>query len=237
MPNWIQSCLKASVCLLWGLAFSLPLGADEIVTVTDQSGHRIFMNTGETRTKVSAKTKGWSAKKSDMALATPVSASKPTPEINNLVEQTAGRFQVDPQLVDAIIKVESQYDPLAISNKGAMGLMQLIPETAQRFGVANPFDPKDNIEGGVNYLKHLLDMFGGDLPRSLAAYNAGEGAVQRFGGVPSYTETQDYVRKVTNLYQSASGQTGAQAVAYQPPPAPIVRYVDERGVVHYSNVE
>jgi len=237
MPNRIQSCLKVSVWLLWGVAFSLPLCADEIVTVTDQSGHRIFINSGETRAKVNGKANGWRAGKSEMAPTIPVAASKPTPEINSLVEQTADRFQVDPQLVDAIIKVESQYDPLAISNKGAMGLMQLIPETAQRFGVANPFDPKDNIEGGVNYLKHLLDMFGGDLPRSLAAYNAGEGAVQRFGGVPSYSETQDYVRKVTDLYQSASGQTGTQAAAYKPPPVPIVRFVDQHGVVHYSNVE
>ena len=75
-----------------------------------------------------------------------------------MVEQTASRHQIDPQLVHAIIKVESEYDPKAVSRKGAMGLMQLIPETAQRFGVANPFNPKENIEGGVSYLKHLLDL-------------------------------------------------------------------------------
>ena len=237
MPNRTQSCLKGSVCLLlWGVAFSLPLWADGIAVVTDQSGRRIFINSGETHAKVNHNANGPRAGRAG-TVAGPVPASKPTPEISSLVEQTADRLQVDPQLVDAIIKVESQYDPLALSNKGAMGLMQLIPETAQRFGVANPFDPKDNIEGGVNYLKHLLEMFGGDLPKSLAAYNAGEGAVERSGGVPSYAETQDYVRKVTHIYQSASGQTGAQAAGYKAPLAPIVRYVDERGVVHYSNVE
>ncbi|MGC9994259.1 MAG: lytic transglycosylase domain-containing protein [Terriglobia bacterium] len=236
MPNWTQSCVKVSACLfLWGLAFSLPLWADEIVTITDQSGRRIFINTSETHAKGNWKTNGSRAKRTGTATATP--APTPTPEISSLVERSADRMRVDPQLVHAIIKVESQYDPLALSNKGAMGLMQLIPETAQRFGVANPFDPKDNIEGGVSYLRHLLDMFGGDLPRSLAAYNAGEGAVQRSGGIPSYTETQDYVRKVTHIYQSASGQTGAQAAGYKAPVAPIVRYVDERGEVHYSNVE
>ena len=236
MPNWTQSCVKVSACVfLWGLAFSLPLRADEIVTVTDQTGRTIFINTGETHAKVNWKTNGSRANRTGTATATP--APTPTAEISSLVEQTADRHQVDPQLVDAIIKVESQYDPTALSYKGAMGLMQLIPETAQRFGVANPFDPKDNIEGGVSYLKHLLDMFGGDLPRSLAAYNAGEGAVQRSGGVPSYAETQAYVRKVTHIYQSTSGQTGAQAAGYKAPVAPIVRFVDEQGAVHYSNVE
>jgi len=111
-----------------------------------------------------------------------------------------------------------------------MGLMQLIPETAQRFGVENPFNPRENIEGGVSYLKHLLDLFGGDLSLSLAAYNAGEGAVQRFGGIPSFAETRNYVRKVTNIYQSAP-------LGDKPQASPIIRYVDERGVVHYSNVE
>jgi len=222
MPNRTQSCLKATACvLLWIFAHSLPLWADEIVAITDQNGRRIFINTGGTPAQGSWKTNASSTGK--------VATAAPTPEISGIVEQTANRLQVDPQLVDAIIKVESQYDPMALSNKGAMGLMQLIPETAQRFGVANPFDPKDNIQGGVSYLKHLLDMFGGDLPLSLAAYNAGEGAVERSGGIPSYTETKDYVRKVTRIYQSSS-QTGAHA-------APIVRYVDERGVVHYSNVE
>jgi len=223
MPNWTESCLKTPACiLLWVVAFSLPLWADEIVTVTDQNGRRIFINTGE-----SSATGNW---KSTALPAGKASTAAPTAEISSLVEQTANRLQIDPQLVDAIIKVESQYDPMALSNKGAMGLMQLIPETAQRFGVANPFDPKDNIQGGVSYLKHLLEMFGGDLPRSLAAYNAGEGAVERSGGVPSYPETQDYVRRVTHIYQSSASPTGART-------APIVRYVDERGVVHYSNVE
>ena len=222
MPNWPQSCLKVLACMLMSVAaLSLPLWADEIVTVTDQDGRRIFINTGETPAQG-----GW---KANAPSGGKPGAAAPTPEISNLVEQTANSHQVDPQLVDAIIKVESQYDPMALSNKGAMGLMQLIPETAQRFGVANPFDPKDNIQGGVSYLRHLLDLFGGDLPKSLAAYNAGEGAVERSGGIPSYAETKDYVRKVTRIYQSSS-PTGAHA-------APIVRYVDERGVVHYSNVE
>jgi len=212
------------VSCLW---LAQPLTADEIVAVTDESGRRIFINTGETRSKGD-----WIPRLTAPAKAGSTAAS--SAEINNLVEQTASRLQVDPQLVHAIIKVESEYDPNAISNKGAMGLMQLIPETAHRFGVENPFNPKENIEGGVSYLKHLLGMFDGDLPKSLAAYNAGEGAVQRSGGIPSIPETKAYVRKVTNLYQSGSPQSSANGAA---PASPIVRYVDERGVVHYTNVE
>jgi soluble lytic murein transglycosylase-like protein len=209
---------------VWGLVLSLPVWADEIVTITDESGRKIFINTGDAR----AGSK-WGARASSPAKAG-ADTLRPS-EINHMVEQTASRLQVDPQLVQAIIKVESEYDPMAISRKGAMGLMQLVPETAQRFGVENPFNPKENIEGGVSYLRHLLDLFGGDLPLSLAAYNAGEGAVQRSGGIPSFAETRDYVRKVTGVYQGSS-QSGYKAQA-----PPIIRYVDERGVVHYTNVE
>jgi soluble lytic murein transglycosylase-like protein len=219
-------------CLfVWGLSLAWRARADEIVCITDEHGRKIFINTSETRAT------GKLAKRALPTLKVG-NASPPPPEINQLVEDTASRLEVDPQLVHAIIQVESQYDPTAISRKGAMGLMQLIPETAQRFGVENPFDPKENIEGGISYLKHLLNRYGGDLPLSLAAYNAGEGAVQRFGGIPSFAETRDYVQKVTNIYQSGSPQSGANAAGKKPPaPPPIIRYVDEQGVVHYSNVE
>ena len=231
MHNRTQSCVKVLGCLfMWGLALSRPVWADHIVTITDENGRKIFINTGETGAKARRGT----------SLPAPGKAGNPTfpsPEISNLVEQTASRLQVDPQLVHAIIKVESEYDPKAVSNKGAMGLMQLIPETARQFGVENPFNPKENIEGGVSYLKHLLDRFGGDLPLSLAAYNAGEGAVQRSAGIPSFAETQGYVRKVTNIYQSGSPQFGANAAGNKTQVSPIIRYVDERGVVHYTNVE
>jgi soluble lytic murein transglycosylase-like protein len=231
MHNRTQCWLMVFACLvMWGLSLSRPAWAGEIVSIIDEHGRRIFINAGETGAK------GGLA----MGAIQPVNAdnlSLPAPEINDLVEQTASRHQIDPQLVHAIIQVESEYDPKAVSRKGAMGLMQLIPETAQRFGVANPFNPKENIEGGVSYLKHLLDLFRGDLSLSLAAYNAGEAAVQRFGGIPSFAETQNYVRKVTDIYQSVSPQSGTNSEGNKPPAPPITRYVDERGVVHYSNVE
>ncbi len=230
MHNRTQSCLKVFACLVvWGLSLSRPAWAGEIVSITDEHGRKIFINAGETRAKGGLSTGSFQPVKA-------ANVSLPAPEINDLVEQTASRHQIDPQLVHAIIKVESEYDPRAVSRKGAMGLMQLIPETAQRFGVANPFNPKENIEGGVSYLKHLLDLFRGDLSLSLAAYNAGEAAVQRFGGIPSFAETQNYVRKVTDIYQSVSPQSGTYPSGNKQAPA-ITRYVDERGVVHYSNVE
>jgi soluble lytic murein transglycosylase len=216
--------------LVWGLSLSRPAGAGEIVCITDEHGRRIFINTGDTVSKGELTKHILPPGKSGNNFSAPA-------EISHLVEQTANRLQVDPQLVHAIIKVESEYDPKAVSRKGAMGLMQLIPETAQRFGVENPFNPQENIEGGVSYLKHLLELFGGDLSLSLAAYNAGEGAVQRFGGIPSFAETRDYVQKVTNLYQSGSGKLGTNPAGSKPPALPIIRYVDKHGVVHYSNVE
>jgi len=231
MHNRTQSCLMVSACLVVGaLSLSWPAWAGEIVSITDEHGRKIFINAGETRAKGGLATGSFQPVKAD-------NLSLPALEINDLVEETASRHQIDPQLVHAIIKVESEYDPRAVSRKGAMGLMQLIPETAQRFGVANPFNPKENIEGGVSYLKHLLDLFRGDLSLSLAAYNAGEAAVQRFGGIPSFAETQNYVRKVTDIYQSVSPQSGTYPSGNKPQAPAITRYVDERGMVHYSNVE
>jgi len=231
MHNRTQCCLMVFACLVvWGLSLSRPARAGEIVSITDEQGRKVFINTSDARAKGEMATRAIQPVKAD-------NAPLPPPEINDLVEQTASRHQIDPQLVHAIIKVESEYDPKAVSRKGAMGLMQLIPETAQRFGVANPFNPKENIEGGVSYLKHLLNLFGGDLSLSLAAYNAGEGAVQRFCGIPSFAETRDYVRKVTDIYQSVSPQSGTNAAGNKPQASAIVRYVDERGGVHYSNVE
>jgi hypothetical protein len=206
-----------------------PALADQIVALIDEHGHKVYVNTGETNSRVDWVMRSFHSN--------PAAASNhPTEEIDHLVDQTANRHQVDPDLVRAIVRVESDYDPKAVSNKGAMGLMQLIPATARRFGVENPFDPKQNLEGGVNYLKYLLDIFGGDLSLSLAAYNAGEHSVQRYGGIPAIPETRDYVRRVTNLYQLGDASAPAKTTQ-EPPKVPITRYVDQYGIVHYTNVE
>jgi|SRR5579871_387796 len=113
-----------------------------------------------------------------------------------LVDEIATRHSVDRDLVHSMISVESNYDPFAVSSKGALGLMQLVPATAERFGVSNAFDPAQNVEGGVRYLKYLLDHFNGNHRLAVAAYNAGEGTIERFNGVPPFAETRTYVDRV-----------------------------------------
>lgn len=132
----------------------------------------------------------------------PAQGGQPAPRMAELIEQTAGRHEVDPHLVRSVVSVESNFNPYAVSPKGAQGLMQLMPATARRFGVANAFDPAANLEAGVKYLKYLKDLFK-DERLALAAYNAGEGAVLRYKGVPPFAETQDYVEKVRRLYGTA----------------------------------
>ena len=204
--------------------------ADQIVVLVDDQGHKVYVNNGESASKVE-----WMMR-SFQPNSLPVSGTPPA-GINQLVEQTANRLQMDPGLIRAIVRVESGYNPKAVSSKGAMGLMQLIPATAQRFGVANPFDPQQNLEGGVNYLKYLMALFGGDLSLSLAAYNAGEHTVQRSGGIPAISETQDYVRKVRSIYQAGDVSAPVKAAANTPLTTPITRYVDQYGVVHFTNVD
>lgn len=122
-----------------------------------------------------------------------------TAQIDKYIDDAAARNHVDPNLVRALVKVESNFNPNAVSRKGAMGLMQLMPATARQYDVHNPFDAAQNVEAGVRHLKGLLENFGGDVRLSLAAYNAGAGAVTRSGGIPPYAETRNYVKRITNL--------------------------------------
>lgn len=156
-----------------------------------------------------------------------------TDPMERIIDESAQRHQVDPALVKAVISTESGWNPRAVSRKGALGLMQLIPETAQRYGVGDPFDPAQNVEGGTTYLKSLLDKYDGDLPKTLAAYNAGERAVDTYRGVPWYPETRQYVRKVTNAYfQPGSGRI---PTLWSPPRPVVRREVDSNGRVVFTN--
>lgn len=134
-------------------------------------------------------------------------------EIDTAIDAAAKRHDVDPNLIRAIVKTESNFNPNAVSRKGAMGLMQLMPGTARSLAVENPFDPKQNVDAGVRYFKNLMNNYGGDLKLSLAAYNAGSGAVARSNGIPRIPETQNYVKQITQMYwNGGAGPSGRGAV-------------------------
>jgi soluble lytic murein transglycosylase-like protein len=153
--------------------------------------------------------------------------------LDRIVRAAAERHKVDPALVKAVINTESGWNSLAVSRKGAVGLMQLIPETAERYGVGNRFDAAQNVEGGTTYLRSLLDRYKGDLVKSLAAYNAGERAVDQSRGVPAYPETQRYVRRVTDAYfQPGSGRS---LTLWSPPRPAVRRELEPRGRVVFTN--
>ena len=130
---------------------------------------------------------------------------------DSLIRTASGRHSVDADLIRAVIKTESDFNAAARSHKGAMGLMQLMPDTARLHNVLDAFDPGENVEGGVRHLKMLLDRYQGNLELSLAAYNAGSGAVERHRGIPPFAETREYVRRVLQFYDSYRGE-GLQAI-------------------------
>jgi len=140
---------------------------------------------------------------SSVLSASPPRGGRPS-DLRTLIRHAAHRHGLDPRLVEAVIAVESNFNPGAVSPRGAMGLMQLMPDTANRYEVDNPFDPLQNIAGGTQYLRDLLERFRGDLRIALAAYNAGEAAVVTYRGMPPYGETRAYVSKVLERYGQSS---------------------------------
>ena len=185
------------------LAFCLHPADAQISKVLDDGGRQMFINSEPPQTK-------FSTIKPRATIYLPAESSftgrsRPALSVDRdgaekLVREAAERHHMDPALVRAVIETESGWNPTAKSNKGALGLMQLIPTTAVRFGVNDAFSPQQNVDAGVRYLKTLLERYNGNLDLALAAYNAGEGAVDRAHGVPAFRETRDYVQKVQNAY-------------------------------------
>ena len=161
-------------------------------------------------------------------------------EYRELIERTALQHGIHPDLVFAVAAVESNFNVRAVSEKGAQGLMQLMPDTAARFGVVDAFNPAENVLGGVRYMRYLLDLFKGDSRLAVAAYNAGENVVIASRGVPPYPETRRYVDRVLKMFGGKRPfvpGAGARAPAARATPQPISSYTDAAGVVHITDGE
>jgi hypothetical protein len=153
------------------------------------------------------------------------------------VKQAATKYEIEPELIHAVIKTESNGNHRAVSRKGAMGLMQLMPSTASDMDVVNPFNPEENIEGGTRYLKSLLEEFNGDLTLALAAYNAGPKTVEKYRSVPPISETRQYVKKILSLFKGKGNYsfTGSAGETAPPQPVRIYRVVQDDGTVLFTN--
>ena len=201
-----RMAIPACLCVAALACCPRPANA-QIAKISDDSGRNFFINSEPPQTKFSPK---FGTAKPRASIYLPAESSltgNSRPALNidrdgaeKLVREAAERHHMDPALVRAVIETESGWNTTAISRKGALGLMQLIPTTAVRFGVNDAFSPQQNVDAGVRYLKTLLARYNGNLDLALAAYNAGEGAVDRAHGIPAFRETRDYVQKVQNAY-------------------------------------
>lgn len=168
-------------------------GTRHFTDVPDNSRYRLLVLSGEDRT-------GSGERYNSQLLARAI-------QYDSIIEHAALSFALEPNLLRAVIVVESGFNSRALSKRGAVGLMQLMPATASRFGVSNPYDPRENVHGGARYLKFLIDRFGNNVRLALAAYNAGEEAVDRSGGqIPPFTETMAYVPRVMKIYRMLAQQ-------------------------------
>ncbi len=195
----------------------------QVMTLVSENGRMVFINETDMELRAAAKRGGATA------AANLVERRKESlRDVQGHIDTVAKQNQVDPNLVRALIEVESAWNPRAVSYKGALGLMQLMPATAAQYGVRDVFNPKENISGGVRHLRYLLDQFKGNVRLALAAYNAGESAVTRNSGVPPYRETQDYILKLEALY----GRMGTIKMVGS---TTIFRTVDREGRVVFVN--
>jgi soluble lytic murein transglycosylase-like protein len=231
----------AMAAMLAGIWFSLPVStrAQDIVASVGADGKVVYINGDSPRHRYRSTISSPSAARLGRSSgrghdeATSWSSAAPDQRLDQIVREAADRHDLDPALVKAVIRTESGWNPYAVSPKGAMGLMQLVPATAERFGVGDPYDPAQNVEGGTAYLKELLDRYHGNLRESLAAYNAGPGAVDASGGVPWYPETRRYVQKVTNAYFQSDSDHDPTLSGFRR--EPVRKEVEPDGQVVFTN--
>jgi soluble lytic murein transglycosylase-like protein len=222
------------MCLI-ALAFCPRPASAQIAKVMDDSGKQFFINSEPpAKPKLSLKPRAaiYLPAESSFTGAGRPAMSIDRDGVEKLVREAAERHRLDPALVRAVIETESNWNAGAVSRKGALGLMQLIPTTAQRFGVNDAFSPQQNVDAGVRYLKTLLERYNGNLDLALAAYNAGEGAVDRAHGIPAFRETRSYVQKVQDAYfRPGSGRMEGAWVN----PRAIRKDTDASGRVVFTN--
>ncbi|MEW6585011.1 MAG: lytic transglycosylase domain-containing protein [Nitrospirota bacterium] len=208
-----------------------PSADADIFKYVDQDGVECYTDTPSGKAKRIMKEPG----NPDAAPAQSPKSTKDDSYFHSIVHEKAEAYNLDPSLIKAVIKTESNWNSSAVSRKGAMGLMQLMPTTAMDLNVRNPFDPEENIEGGAKYLRYLLDRFNGDLTLALAAYNSGPKTVEKYGYVPPISETRQYVNKVLSMCNGQSGQTAGSTLKNEKNPERIFKIVLEDGSVLFTN--
>jgi len=223
MPSftwYIFVMARTASIILFFIIITIGTGSSaDIYKYVDESGITYYTNVPDTNVPDS---KGFSKVLSEKSK----DYQRPD-DYEEIIHSMSSKYDIEPSLIKAVISVESNWNYSAVSNKGAMGLMQLMPSTAKDLSVSNPFNPEENIEGGTRYLRFLLDKFN-DLPLALAAYNAGPKKVESHGGIPSITETRQYVKKVLSAYKGKSLNPGAVA-------ARIYKVTLDDGTVLFTN--
>jgi len=206
------------------------LGQQRVYSYIDENGVRIFTNIPpKNATAVDQPVSDSSGRSAGLS-----ESPQGKVPIDSIIDKYADHYRLDPKLVRSMIATESGFNPRAVSRKGAQGLMQLMPSTASRLGVKNPFDPEENIRGGMEHMRFLLDTFNEDVTLSLAAYNAGENLVQRIKRIPDYPETKAYVRTVKSRLEQkkVAGQTTSSA----PRGPSTFQWRDTQGILHLTNI-
>lgn len=236
----VRRTAKTAIMIVGTLALCAmlfaPSASAQIASTVDQTGHQMFVNSDPpvTHKLTAAKPHAtiYLPSESSFTGRNRPGMSIDRDGVEKIVREAADRHHVDPALVRAVIETESNWNPRAYSRKGAGGLMQLIPTTAQRYGANDLFNPQQNIDAGVRYLKTLLQRYNGNLDLALAAYNAGEGAVDRANGIPAFRETRSYVQRVQEAYfRPGSGRLEGAFIN----PHAIRREVQESGRIIYTN--
>lgn len=229
------ACIFLGTLALCAILFA-PNASAQIASIVDDTGQRLFINSNPPvipkLTPVKPRATIYLPSESSLTGRDRPGMSIDRDGVEKMVREAADRHHVDPALVRAVIQTESNWNPRAYSRKGAGGLMQLIPTTAQRYGANDVFNPQQNIDAGVRYLKTLLGRYNGNLDLALAAYNAGEGAVDRANGIPAFRETRTYVQKVQDAYfRPGSGRLEGAFIN----PHAIRRETDPDGRTIYTN--